>query len=208
MSGFTITPITANLLDPVFDLATRVFAASSNLHRALNVDMTRYRRALRPCFEAMVAQHHSLTALSPDGQVLGCLIATHLEEAFIAPQDTLAPYPQISALTGQLLQTYRTDRPSGVNHTLLVDMAATHPDARHLGLYSALRAHIETQARTAGLTFIMGALSSAITQHVVLSRMGHRKVAEIRFAEFEWNGTRPFQSITSPPSIVLAEGTL
>ena len=42
----------------------------------------------------------------------------------------------------------------------------------------------------------------------LLEKMGHRTAAEIAFERFEWNGTRPFASITSPPSIILAEGML
>ena len=53
-----------------------------------------------------------------------------------------------------------------------------------------------------------GELTSSATQKVVLEKMGHRKCAEIAFAEFTLNGTRPFASITEPQTVILAEETL
>ena len=55
---------------------------------------------------------------------------------------------------------------------------------------------------------MIGELSSVATQHVVLNRLQHRSVAEIRFDTFEYAGGYPFRGISDPPSIVLAEGDL
>jgi len=43
---------------------------------------------------------------------------------------------------------------------------------------------------------------------VVLEKMGHRKSAEIAFAEFTLNGRLPFAAITDPKTVILAEETL
>ena len=49
---------------------------------------------------------------------------------------------------------------------------------------------------------------SSATQKVVLEKMGHRKRAEIAFAEFTLNGRLPFAMITDPKTVILAEETL
>ena len=53
-----------------------------------------------------------------------------------------------------------------------------------------------------------GELTSTATQKVVLEKMGHRKSAEIAFAEFTLNGRLPFATITDPKTVILAEETL
>ncbi|MEO0370643.1 MAG: hypothetical protein AAF231_04220 [Pseudomonadota bacterium] len=199
--------IDASLQNAAFMLATEVFATSSSLHTALGVDLETYRTALRPSFENMVAENLSLAALSAQGKLLGCLIATDMHATESDTQPT-GPYAAISALTQKLGQIYRAHRRFGPGEVLLVDMALTHPDARGLGLYRHLREDIASIARDAGFHSVVGELSSPATQHVVMTEMGHRKIAEIAFREFAWNGTRPFSAITSPPSVILAEGTL
>ncbi|MEM6586872.1 MAG: hypothetical protein AAF641_00355 [Pseudomonadota bacterium] len=207
MTEFSITPVTPDQFDEAFDLVTEVFAQSSSLHAALDVALAPYRQGLRPSFKAMVSRNLSLAARTTDGRMLGCLIATDMY-ATLSDAPPSGPYPEIAALTRSLTQTYHKQHALGPGEVLLVDMAATHPDARGLGTYQAMREHIQPIARAAGFRAIVGELSSAATQHVVLTKMGHRKVAETHFQGFEWNGTRPFQSITSPPSIILAEGRL
>ncbi len=207
MSTIAITPLTTKLRDTAFDLASEMFTRSSTLHAALRVDLETYRHALRPSFDAMAAQDLSLVAISPEGRLLGCLIATDMYHALSDGPPT-GPYPEIAALTHSLTRSYHARHPFGPGEVVLVDMAVTCPEAHGLGLYQAMRAHMELIARAAGFHLIVGELSSQATQHVVLNKMGHRAMVEIRFQAFDWNGTRPFASITSPTSIILAEGTL
>ena len=175
----------------------------STLHKALGVDLSTYRKNLRPSFEAMVAQGLSFLAMDGD-RCIGAIIATDLLDTITeTPADT-----PVAALTQSLTQTYLATRSPARGEALLVDMAAVHPDAQGLGVYPALRAALHDAARQKGWRYVVGELSSPATQAVVLGKMGHTKMAEIAFKDFEWNGTRPFAAITSPPSIILAEGRL
>ena len=207
MTRFQIELLTKERLDCAFALTTEVFAASSTLHAALGVNLRLYQTSLRPAFEAMVQEGLSLAATDAKGQMLGALIATDLHATLRDPAPS-GPYPQISARTQALTQTYRAQRAFGPGEVLLVDMSAVHPDARGLGIYRALRKHLEDRSHKTHWHYVVGELSSMVTQKVVLEKMGHRTAAEIAFERFEWNGTRPFASITSPPSIILAEGML
>lgn len=204
LSGFTLQPLAASRRAEAFDLVTEVFVHGSTLHKALSLDLATYRADLRPSYEAMVAQGLSFVALDDTGRILGAIIATDL-------LDTLSDTPAetaVSALTQSLTQAYLSHRPIGAGKALLVDMAAVHPDARGQGVYPALRGALHEAARENGWRYVVGELSSVATQAVVLGKMGHSKIAEIAFSDFEWNGARPFAAITSPPSIILAEGRL
>ncbi|MEL7206595.1 MAG: hypothetical protein AAGL19_20610 [Pseudomonadota bacterium] len=207
MPRFHIEPLTKERLDCAFTLTTEAFAASSSLHAVLSVDLHLYQTSLRPAFEAMVQEGLSLVATDAKGQMLGALIATDLHATLRDPAPS-GPYAQISALTQTLTQIYRAQRAFGPGEVLLVDMAAVHPEARGLGIYRALRQHLEDRSHKSQWHYVVGELSSVATQKLVLEKMGHRTAAEIAFESFEWNGTRPFVSITSPPSIILAEGAL
>ncbi|MEM1302243.1 MAG: hypothetical protein AAGH17_06660 [Pseudomonadota bacterium] len=207
MTAFDIKPITTRTREAAFRLATEVFARSSSVHAALNVDLETYRTFLQPFFNTMVSQNLSLAAFDRSQNMLGCLIATDM---FDTTEDAApsGPYPQIGALTQALSQRYQRHRTVNAKDVVLVDMAAVHPDATGMGVYKALRAHLERAARNAGWRYVVGELSSVATQHVVLQTMGHRNVAEISFEDFTWNDEKPFRHVTSPRSIILAEGTL
>ncbi len=207
MTDVIIRPLDATLIDQTFDLATEVFATSSTIHAALGVDLETYRASLRPSFEAMVAEGMSLAALDPDDTLLGGLIATDMHTT-LSDEPRIGPYPEIAALTQALTRRFLGIRAFKAGEVLLVDMAAVHPGARGRGVYRTLRKHVQGTARDGGWCYVVGELSSPATQRVVLDQMGHEKAAEIAFADFEWNGSRPFAGITSPRSIILAEGAL
>ena len=87
-------------------------------------------------------------------------------------------------------------------------MAAVPSAHAGKGIYQALRAEISIRAKSLGYKYIIGELTSSATQKVVLEKMGHRKRAEIAFAEFTLNGRLPFAAITDPKTVILAEETL
>jgi len=87
-------------------------------------------------------------------------------------------------------------------------MAAVKQSAAGLGAYRAMRKFLTPVAHRRGFRFILGELSSAATQHVVLNQMGHRNMAEVDFTSFKFERSRPFSSITHPSKIIMAEGRL
>ena len=91
---------------------------------------------------------------------------------------------------------------------LLVDKAAVPVAQNGNGIYQALRTGISVRAKSLCYKFIIGELTFSATQKVMLEKMGHRKRAEIAFAEFTLNGRLPFAAITDPKTVILAEETL
>jgi len=67
-----------------------------------------------------------------------------------------------------------------------------------------MRRFAHSNAKKLGYQSVIGELSSAATQHFVLKKLGHTKQAEVLFESFDNNGTKPFQSIQEPKSIILA----
>jgi len=202
---YDIQSLDADRLEPAFDLATCVFATQSTLHQALGVDLKTYRDDLRPSFTAMVSEELSVVASDATGQTKACLIATRYD-----PQSLLsAPQtPPIKALSAALAQQYLARHSIHKGKAVLIDMAAVAQDAMGKGLYQAMRNKAHRIAYRAGFNRVLGELSSTATQHVVLNRLDHAKVAEVRFKEFRHNGAYPFADISEPKSIVLSEGNL
>ena len=192
-----------------FDVATEVFVASSTLHSALGIGLGEYRAYLRPSFNAMAAEGLSVLATDPaSGTVVGCLIATDFHHQLDTPFPNNLNFQPLTALGAELARQYQTARSVVPGDVLLVDMAAVHPDANGRGVYSSMRAAVHRTAKARGFRYVIGELSSTATQHIVLGRLQHRKMAEVRFAEFMFDGNFPFRSIKDPTSIILAEGSL
>jgi len=202
--GFNLRALTAPDIARCFEMASRIFAAESTLHRALNVELAAYRAYLHPSFVEMAEEGLSFIAVDPnDDSLLGCLIATDYRPGENAPIDPGSSMAPLKALSAELFRGYEPDAP-----TLLVDMGAVLPEASGRGIYGAMRREIETLAAARGYRLILGALSSETTQHVVLNQMGHRAVAKVPFESFAFDGRYPFAGISRPKALILSEGSI
>ena len=191
-----------------FALATQVFVEHGTLHRALGADLETYRAYLRPEFQAMVDEGLSVCAVDPSGRMLGCMIVVDFHGPLRAAPGRHPVFAPVSALMSALGAAYARQYTIAPGEVILIDMGAVVTEATGAGVYRAMRAKVQRIAGTRGFRRVVGELSSAATQHVVLNRLGHKKIAEIAFAGFEHQGKRPFASITDPPGIILAEGDL
>ena len=88
----------------------------------------------------------------------------------------------------------------------MVDTAAVNPDSAGHGAYRALRMALAVHAYECGYRFVVGELSSAVTQRLVLDRLHHKNCAELILADFIYDGKRPCAAINTPAKIILAEG--
>lgn len=207
--SFDIRPIDTSLSEAAFLLATQVFAESSTLHRALNISLDEYRDYLRPSFQQMLAEGLSVAALRKENNALvGCIIATDFHRVLNQEPSSHPTFAPLSALTDDLCQRYSRHRNITPGEVLLIDMGAVAKTASGKGLYQKMRAAAQKAAFEKGYRSVVGELSSAATQHVVLDRLGHQKMAELFFDSFTHRGRRPFEAIKEPKSIVLAEGAL
>jgi hypothetical protein len=204
-----IQPLKAHNLDAAFELATEVFSRASTLHRALGVTLEDYRIYLRPQFRQVVAQGLSVVAIDTrTGAVMGCMIVTDYAKQ---PAGDIGTYPvmtPLAALARELDHQYTAAGKVSPGQVILIDMGAVRPEAEGRGIYQSMRAQVHTIAKSKGFQRVVGELSSAATQHVVLTQLGHAKMAEVSFHDFECDGAFPFRTITQPRSIVLAEGQL
>ena len=204
-----ISLLKAEDADAAFDVATQVFVEGSTLHQALGISLDDYRKYLKDPFSSMIAEGLSVVANdSSTGEVLGCMIVTDFRNQFEAGATQNEKFLPLSSLTLDLCQQYFKGHPPSVGDAILVDMGAVSPAARGLGLYKQMRNKVHAHARQLGFKRVVGELSSAATQHHVLHQLHHKPIAEVKFADFEFNGTYPFRSITEPESIVLSLGDL
>lgn len=202
-------PLGLEYLEPAFELATQVFASESTLHRALGIGLSEYQSYLRRPFESMVREGLSIAATDRgSGRLVGCLMLTDFAGALSDGADPPPALAPLAALTAQIGRRYKALREITVGEAVLVDMGAVSKEATGCGVYQRMRAAAHETARARGFRWVLGELSSAATQHVVLNRLGHRNMAEIVFADFVFGGARPFQEIRDPVSLVLSEGDL
>jgi hypothetical protein len=220
MRDFEVRPLNDALLLPAFDLATAVFVERSSLHKSLGIDLGSYRAYLWPSFHKMAQDGLSFVAVDTStNRIIGVIIGTDYAR-FLAAKPWPAPAPDsakpadenrfapITALSQALGTLYQRKTEIPCRHHMLVDMAAVDQDASHKGIYQALRARLTQHAKSRGFSCVVGELSSAATQHVVLQNLQHENCAEIAFAAFQHNGDYPFRHITAPQSIILAVGRL
>ena len=204
-----IRPLDPDMLEPAFELATHIFIEGSTLHRALGIGLTEYRSYLCSDFRAMVCEGLSVCAIdTTSDELLGCLIVTDVAAQLGARPHIGSAFAPLAALNDELFGQYLKNREISAGDTVLVDMGAVSQSARGQGVYQRLRSAAHDLACKRGFRRVLGELSSAATQHFVLNRLGHEKVAEVAFAGFEFEGTRPFSSIEDPESLILAEGML
>lgn len=195
--------------EAAFNLASETFAQGSTLHRALGVSLNEYREYLWPSFLTMVEEGLSIVAIDTDTeQVVGCLILSDFQPHVISNEIAPGRLAALSVLTQHLCREYNNHRTIIPGEAVLVDMGAVSSLAAGQGVYQKLRNAAQNNAKNLGYRFVIGELSSASTQHVVLNKLGHRKVAEVFFSSFEFDGSRPFAGINEPESIILAEGML
>ena len=206
---FEISPIGQSDFEAVFALAVSSFATQSTLHAAVGISVEDYASYLRPSFQDMIDEGLSLKAIDNDnGTVLGAIIATDLVNCLSPSAPSDRRFRPIVALTQSLLQSYVENEALMAGAIALVDMGFTAPEARGSGIYNALRTTVHSHLASLGYQRVLGELSSAATQHVVLKKLGHRAVAQISFQEFEFEGAKPFDEITEPTEIILSEGIL
>lgn len=204
-----MVPLGPEHVQQAFDLATRTFVEGSSLHLALGVTLARYRAYLFPSFVAMVEEGRSVVAIEGrSGDVAGCLIATDFFPHLTSGTGINAEFAPIATLTRSLRQRYLSHRKIRAGEAILVDMGAVSPRFANKGVYQQLRENAQACARQSGFQFVVGELSSQSTQHVILNKFGHEKVAEIAFSGFEFEGSWPFEGIRDPKSIILSEGRL
>ena len=210
MAKFEIHSLDESRAEQAFALASLNFATQSVLHKTIAADLQEYRAYLRPTFLDDLGNGLSLMATDPNsGELMGILVVRDFrKQRFAGDLPYQEKYDQISALFEELEAIYMQAMHLAPGDALLVDMAAVPLAHTGKGIYQALRAEISTRAKSLGYKYIIGELTSSATQKVVLEKMGHRKRAEIAFAGFTLNGTRPFASITDPKTVILAEETL
>ena len=114
----------------------------------------------------------------------------------------------IKKLSQKLDEIYFAQRHIDVGDSVLVHMAAVSHHHGGLNIYKEMRLKAHCLAGQQGFKFVIGQLSSARTQEIVLSELGHRNCGEIVFSEFTCNGRRPFASIKNPKSIIISEQRL
>jgi len=109
-------------------------------------------------------------------------------------------------VTSQLAAIYRHRRHIVAGEVALVDMAAVNPIYAGQGGYRALRMALAAHAYDRGYRYVVGELSSTVTQRLVLDQLHHKNRAELVLADFIYDGKRPFAAIPTPAKIILAEG--
>ena len=77
-------------------------------------------------------------------------------------------------------------------------MAVVSPDFAGHGVYRALRIALAIHAYDRGYRFVVGDLSSTVTQRLFTDRLHHKNCAELVLADCVFDGKRRFAAIHTP----------
>ena len=204
-----LRPLTPSDHKAAFDLVTEVFVSASTLHKALHINLEEYRPYLKASYHEMASSGLSVVAIDEEtDDVAGCLIGYDFHDHIKSKSNAPEKFAPLSALSNALCSSFIKEHSPSPRDIAYLDMAAIAPAYLGQGIYQNMRTFAHTKAKELGFKSVLGELSSAATQHFVLNKMGHTKQAEIWFEQFDHNGTKPFQSIKEPKSIILAQGQL
>jgi len=204
--AFDICRLDDRWCEAAFDLATEVFVRHSSLHLAVGATLSSYRAYVAADFYRDVLDGLSLFAID---RLSNTLIGVLLVRDFIKPASVPINDPRyapIAAVTSQLAAIYWHRRHILAGEVALVDMAAVNPIYAGQGVYRALRMALAAHAYDSEYRYVVGELSSNVTQRLVLDQLHHTNCAELVLADFIYDGKRPFAAIPTPAKIILAEG--
>ena len=204
-----LRPLTPSDHKAAFDLVTEVFVSASTLHKALHINLEEYRTYLKASYDEMASSGLSVVAIDTETEaIIGCLLGYDFHDHINNKGSVPEKFAPLSALSNALCGSFIKERAPGPRDIAYLDMAAITPAYLGQGIYQNMRTFAHTNAKELGFKSVLGELSSSITQHFVLNKMGHTKEAEVWFEQFAYNSTKPFQSIKEPKSIILAQGQL
>ncbi|MEM6985322.1 MAG: hypothetical protein AAF499_02185 [Pseudomonadota bacterium] len=191
--------------DAATSLLAEHFLAGSPLHRAQDLDARAWAERISADVQRAARGECSIVVDAPDGTSLaGCLIGVDASEMYHA-----AGAEDDASAVAALLAALRARAPAPQpGLCFLIDMAVVAPHHAGAGLYTSMRKAAHERAAAAGYRHARGELSSVATQRICIERFGHRVHAEIHYADFTYQGTRPFAHITEPDAIRLVEGAI
>jgi len=190
-------------------MVCEAFVMGSVLHKAMNISIDEYLQYLREPFLAAIDEGMSLVAVDTStSATVGCILAREYSGVSAKIPDVPMKIRPINALLAELEKKYLETREITPGLFMLVDIAVVSPVVRGQGIYRKLREKSQDLGQSLGYTYVIGELSSAATQHLCVDKMGHQIKSEIEYATFEFQGSRPFESIEKPRSIQLVEGRL
>ena len=188
-----------------FALLTEEFVRHNVIHQTLNTNLDDYQSRFHNEFQNILDEGMSLIAIDPTTKKLvGVLLATDLVKSTQIQAAKIDPSP-LNALCDELKQNYLALHPRSVGEALLVDMVAVSQMYRAQGIYRKLRLKINEVALMHNYKYVVGELSSALTQKFLLEKMGHKAVTQIEYKTFFHCGNFPFAMIKEPSSIVFCE---
>jgi len=210
MAEIEIKPLVGRYSGDTLALVCNVFCTASPLHHALGISSNAFKQYLSPDWlnYSMRGPVPSLVAVhAHSDEVVGCLIPAAFPTLFDSIASLPAPQRKIYGLLQMLEDRFLQSSPE-LARSFLVDIAVVSPEFEKQGIYRQLRQAIHESGKNSGYHKVYGELSATATQHVCREHFGHRVVAEVAYAEFDLEGSRPFETIKEPPSIQLVEGIL
>lgn len=204
-----LQPIASAPSEKLTQLVCEEFIASSVLHQALGITAEEYESWFRKSVLDKIDRSLSFVAVdTANDRLVACILACEFsgssESSTRIPQRLLPVSAILERLAAPLVELIKNSS----DRFLLVDIAVVSRLYRGKGVYKRLRQHVQENASKRGFRFVVGELSSSRTQQYCVSTLGHQVVAELAFAEFEFQGTRPFDSIDSPATLQLVVGKL
>lgn len=197
--------LTGQYLDSALSLVCSEFFPNSALHQAVGMCASEFEAYMTREWQSNMLKcplPGIVAADSLTNDVIGCLIPAPFPSDFSDIERLPNKRRSIALLLQTLEARFLQDNPH-IKNAVMIDIAVVNEVAGGRGIYQAMRKEFQRMATANGYEYVIGSLSSTVTQHVCVDKLGHRVMSEIRFAELNDHELRPFSAITNPRSIQL-----
>ena len=179
-----------------FELITLEFLEHNIIHKALGTQLDDCEYWFFTEFQNTLEEGLSLVGFDPVTEnLIGVLFATDLmKPTNFEARKPLSVQSPLRVSCADLKRRYLQLYPRNTGEALLLDMVAVSWSYRGQGIYRAIRLEINNVALRHQYKYVVGGLSSAITQKILFNEMGHSPVLEIRYQIFLHRVEYPFAS--------------
>jgi hypothetical protein len=205
--GFRYQVMEQSHLEEVVDCTFNQFYNFEPMTQFLKPPPGRFRAWVRGIAEQALAERLSVVGVDTrTGEVAGLLLSD--DYAASAPEGDVPPgIEPLLALLAALHDRYAALRPPfGPGEVFHHFILATWPRYQRMGVTQGVGVASAMVGYARGFQRTVCEVTSSVSQRFVLN-FGHRKLDEIRYADFEHEGRRVFAGVDPTASCQLLEGT-
>lgn len=193
----------------VIYLAAKVFATKEPMCRHLNIAI----EEMVPFCREFVAEVVPFSCVAEDkstSKMVGFRLCDPVkddgDDAMALDGKMRIVFAVLNELEKRWLQQSSDSKTTG--KTLKLLMMGVEEEYEGLGLATRMVSFTLERAKDSGFKKVVVQASAAATQHIFIQKYGFKQISAIKYADFEYEGCRPFETLQVPSTCVILEKEL